>query len=253
MIETNEQPPGKLFYAVIKTAQPCDFGPIGLDQRHVYSITHQDVGALVSDYPRVNTIKLLRKNIAPYHAAISEAVKRFTTIPAKFPQIARDAGEVAVALQRNYSRIRHGLDRLDEKVEMGLKVWWTAENVLEFFVEKDPEIKSRWNRMKGKGPLNRFDQIAFGEFFHARMARARIQMADLIRQAIPPSEIKIEEVSEESMASNLLILIRKDLQPALETAIRELNGGLGAEARITVDGPWPPFSFVDHLEIIMNR
>ena len=55
---------GKLFYAVILAERECNFGPVGLDSKMVHSIHYKDIGALVSDYPRVDSIKLLRKNLS---------------------------------------------------------------------------------------------------------------------------------------------------------------------------------------------
>jgi len=245
--------PGKLFYAVILTDRPVDFGLIGLDNQRVFSVNYKDIGALVSDYPRVNAIKLLRKNIAPYHTVIREAVKHFTTIPAKFAQIARDAGEVSIALQRYYGKIRQELSRLEEKVEMGIKGWWTAQNILEYFVEKDPELKNRRNLLKSKSRINRMEQIDFGTFFQDRMDKARKEITDTILNSLPPSEKKLENISEDSMTTNALVLIQKNLQSELLEKVKEINNSLGSEYRFSVDGPWPPFSFVDRVEIILSR
>lgn len=247
------QLPGKLFYAVILTDHPVDFGSIGLDNQRVFSVNFKDIGALVSDYPRVTAIKLLRKNIAPYHAVIQESVKHFTAIPAKFAQIARDAGEVSIALQRNYGKIRQELERLDEKVEMGIKGWWTAPNILEYFVEKDPELRNRRNFLRSRIRLNRVEQIDFGTFFHNRMDKARREITASIMNSLPPSEKKIEAVSEDSMTTNALVLIQKKLQSELVEKVKELGRSLGNEYRVSVDGPWPPFSFVEHIEIILTR
>ena len=72
---------GKLFYAVILLDRECNFGPVGLDNKMVYSINYKDVGALVSDYPRVSSIKLLRKNLAPYHQVVKKASEHFPLFP----------------------------------------------------------------------------------------------------------------------------------------------------------------------------
>ncbi len=45
----SSQPPGKLFYAVILTDSPVDFGSIGLDNQRVFSVNYKDIAALVSD------------------------------------------------------------------------------------------------------------------------------------------------------------------------------------------------------------
>lgn len=245
---------GKLFYAVILTDQECDFGSIGLGNQRVYSINYREVGALVSDHPRVDSIKLLRKNLAPYHRVVSEAAKHFTTIPAKFGQIARDAGEVSIALRSNYGQIRQELSRLDGKVEMGFRVWWSVENVFEYFIAKDAALRAHRDRLfMGGTQLSKMVQIEFGHYFYNRMKQVRHEMTERMLAALPPGEARIEEIHEEKMITNSQLLIRKDLQKSLEEAVEVLARSRGDEYTLKLDGPWPPFSFVNHLEFHLKR
>lgn len=245
---------GKLLYAIVLADQECDFGHIGLDGKGVRSVNYRDAGALVSDYPRVSSIKLLRKNLAPYHRVTREAAQRFTTIPARFGQIARDAGEVSIALQRNYGRIRQELDRLDRKVEIGLKVSWKVENLFAYFLERDGELKARRNQLLARGTsLNRMEQIDFGSYVHARMNRTKGEISKRVLAALPPAEVRIEENHADELITNAALLIRKELQPQLEEAVETLGQSMGDEYSLTLEGPWPPFSFVDRIELHLSH
>ncbi len=245
---------GKLFYAVILAERECDFGNTGLDNQRVHTVHYRDVGALVSNYPRVDSIKLLRKNLAPYHQVVREATKRFTTIPAKFGQIARDAGDVSIALRGNYGRIRQELSRLDGKVEMEFKVWWNVENILEYFAEKDAALKARRDQlMAGGSQVNRMAQIDFGHYFYNRMDQARKKMTERMLAALPPGEARAEDIHEDKTIMNVQLLIRKDLLKPLEDAVDGLARSMGDEYSLKLNGPWPPFSFVNHLEFHLTR
>jgi len=245
---------GKLFYAIILADQECNYGPIGLDNKIVHSIHYKDIGALVSDYPRVDSIKLLRKNLAPYHQVIRKASEHFTTIPAKFGQIARDAGEVNIALRKNYQIIRRELARLDGKVEIGLKACWDVENIFEYFIKKDGKLKSHRDLLLYRGtPTNQNDLIGFGSYFHERMNHARKQITDRVLAALPPGEVKIGDVHYDNVITNATLLIRKDLRKQLEEAIDKLSKEMGEEYSLRLDGPFPPFSFVDRLELHLGR
>jgi hypothetical protein len=245
---------GKLLYAIILADQECDFGHIGLDGKGVRSVTYRDAGALVSDYPRVSSIKLLRKNLAPYHRVTREAAQRFTTIPARFGQIARDAGEVGLALQRNYGRIRQELDRLDRKVEIGLKVSWKVENLFAYFLERDGELKVRRNQLLARGTsLNRMEQIDFGSYVHTRMNKTKEGISKRVLAALPPAEVRVEENHTDELITNVALLIRKELQPQLEEAVEALGQSMGDEYSLTLEGPWPPFSFVDRIELHLSH
>ena len=245
---------GKLFYAVILAERECDFGSIGLDGQRVHSLHHGDVGALVSDYPRVHSIKLLRKNLGPYHQVTSEAAKHFATIPARFGQIARDPGEVSLALRRNYAIIRQGLARLDGKAEMGLKVWWAVEDLVEYFIDRDSALRARRDKLLSKGrPPNRIAQIEFGGLAYNRMQEARRSITRDVLAALPSGEVRLEDIHEDKMVSNARLLVKKDLQKELEDAVDSLGQSMGEEYSLKLDGPWPPFSFVDRLELQLPR
>ena len=245
---------GKLFYSVILTDRECNFGPIGLDNQIVHSIHYKDVGALVSDYPRVDSIKLLRKNLAPYHEVNRKAAEHWAVIPARFGQIARDAGEVGLALRRNYLVIRKELERLDGKTEVGMKVNWSVENVLEYFIQIDDKLRARRERLMGEGKrLSRMDLIDFGSYFQERMNQFKRQIAEKILAALPHAEARIEENHNDQMVANIALLIRKDLRKQLEDRVDQLGESMGAEYSFKLDGPWPPFSFVDRLELHLER
>jgi hypothetical protein len=245
---------GKLFYAVILAEQECNFGPVGLDNKTVHSINYRDIGALVSDYPRVDSIKLLRKNLAPYHQVVRKASEHFTTIPARFGQVGRDAGEVGIALRKNYQMIRDGLARLDGKMEMGLKVNWNVEDVFEYFISRDDRLRALRDRhMKGDKTPNRKELIEFGRYFHERMSQAKDRITRKVLAALPPGEAKVEDKHDDSMITNATLLIEKRLRKQLEDTIDELGRSMGDEYSLKLDGPWPPFSFVDRLELHLER
>jgi len=243
---------GKLFYAVILSDRECNFGLVGLDNKTVHGIHYKDVGALVSDYPRVDSIKLLRKNLAPYHQVVRKASEHFTTIPAKFGQIARDVGEVNIALRSNYQMIRKELTRLDGKVEMGLKVNWDVEDVFQYFIRKDQKLRIIRDQIMS-GDKSRKNLIDFGGYFHERMDKDREQITEKVLAALPPGEARVEDIHDDNMIANMTLLIGKDFRKQLEDAIDELGKSMGNEYSFQLDGPWPPFSFVDHLELHLER
>ena len=252
--ETNNGGLGKLFYGVILAEHECDFGNVGLDHQRVYSLNYRDIGALVSDYPRVHTIKLLRKNLSPFHRVTRESANRFTTIPARFGQIARDAGEVHIALRKYYDQICQELSRLDGKVEMGFKVQWEVENFFSYFIEQDKTLRAHRDQlMAGGTSLTRTAQIEFGGYVHDRIQQAKRTITEKMLAAMPPGEARVEDVHEDRMITNAQILIRKDLLQPLEETVDALGQTMGDEYSLKLDGPWPPFSFADRLELHLSH
>lgn len=245
---------GKLFYAIALTDRDCDFGPVGLDHQHVHGIVCGDIAALVSDYPQVTSIKMLRKNLAPYHHVIREAAARYATIPARFGQIARDAGDVHLALQRHYRRIRQELARLDGKVEMAVKVWWKADDVFAHLLQTDDELKARRDRMLASGAdTDRNTRIAFGEYVFQRMSHRRNAIGRWIAEALPATEVRFGDIHEDRAVANINLLVKKELRRQLEADLMSLSDSLGGEYDIRLDGPWAPFNFVSQLELQLGH
>ena len=245
---------GKLFYAVILAERECDLGSIGLNGQRVHSLHHRDIGALISDYPRVHSIKLLRKNLAPYHRVNWEAAQRYATIPARFGQIARDVGEVRLTLQENYPTIRRELGRLDGMVEMGLKVWWTVDDLFGYLLDTDKTLKAQRDRLVSRATgCNRMSQIQFGQQMYDRMQRARASITNHVLAALPDGKARLDSVRDDRTITNAALLVRKDRLSQLEGAVEGLGSRMGQEYALKLDGPWPPFSFVDHLELHLAR
>ncbi|MBI2351528.1 MAG: GvpL/GvpF family gas vesicle protein, partial [Deltaproteobacteria bacterium] len=228
-----------------------DFGPSGLAGGRVYSIFYQDIGAVVSDYP-VTEIKFLRKNLSPFHLTIRSVAEECATIPAKFGQVAADADRVKGVLKANYDEIKGELARLQGKVEMGLRIFWTVENVFEYVVEKNRELKNLRERLlRNSASLTRQQQIDVGALIHDRLNEMREEITERVIRMLQGSieEVEIKQFTEEKVVMLASFLISKDHQNDFDAAVQKIAGRLGEDYAVKVDGPWVPFSFVRRIEL----
>jgi len=245
---------GKFFYAVILADGGQEFKVSGLDGERVYTLTYRDIAAVVSDYPRVDSIKLLRKNLSPYHHVCRELGKAFTTLPARFGQIAQDQDEVSRALQENYKRIRNELGRFHDKVEMGLKLWWEVDNVFQYFLSQDQELKSYREKLLRKSrAVSRMEQLDFGRYFCDRMNAVRQRITEKVVSSLPPGEVRVEDPTEDKMVMNASLLVKRVELKEFETGVNKVASFLGKEYRLKIEGPWVPFSFVERLELGLKQ
>lgn len=241
---------GKLVYAMIQHDRECNFGNIGLNNERVYSIVYKNISIVVSDYPQVSSIKLLRKNLNPYHLVVRQCSKKFTTIPARFGQIACDEGEIGIAIRRNYNLLCQQLARLDGRVEMGLKVWWEVNDPITFFLEQEPELKMRRDQLFTKNKkISRNAQIEFGGLFHDKMNQARAMITKRILAELPSGEAKIGDIRETKMIGSLVMLVEKSMVAQLSETVELISQSMGEAYAFKLDGPWAPFSFVDRVDL----
>lgn len=252
MASPEESPAGgKYFYAVILTDENREFGNIGLNSERVYTILHRDIAAVVSDHP-MTTIRPLRRNLSPFHAVLRSASEACTTIPAKFGQIAEDGDKVLLMLRTHYNRLKRELERLHAKGEMGVKVFWQVDNLSEYFLRTDGELRRFRDRIFSRGsPPTRQDQIQFGGLIYDkindRKAAITQQVAAALREVA--TEVRVDDPTEETMVMNGSCLVRRERRSDFEEAVSKVGGLLGQEYLVKVDGPWPPFSFVTHIEL----
>ena len=247
-----ETPLGKFLYAVILSDTEREFGPIGLDGGSVHSILYGDIAAVVSDYP-VKEIKALRKNLSPYHLTIRKVAEGYTTIPAKFGQLADDADRMRGVLEANYDELKEELVRLEGKVEMGLKVSWTAENVFEYVVEKSRELRELRDRLlRRSASLTRQQQIEVGAFAFDKLNEMRGGITEKVMTLLQGSveEVEIADPTEEKVVMHGAFLVRKERQNDFAAAAQKVADLLGEDYAVKVDGPWVPFSFVRRIELL---
>jgi len=242
---------GKFFYAVILPEGKSLPVLVGLDDKRVHSITHQDIAAVVSDYP-ATTIKPLRKNLFPYHQVTRTLAESCATIPARFGQIAQHGEEVFTILRRHYPRIRQELERLHHKVEMGAQVFWQVDNLFEYLIQQDRALKGLRDRLLHRpSSVTRQEQIEFGGRLRDKLQETREKvsqrtMASLREVAV---EAKVDEPLGEKMAMNGLFLVRKEQQQHFTEQVEKVAGLMGEEYALKVDGPWVPFNFIEHIEL----
>ncbi len=226
---------------------------IGLDGCNVYLIPYRDIAAVVSDYP-AKTVSLIRKNLSPYHEVIRGIAETCTTIPAKFGQIAEDGEKVLWLLRRHYPRLREELDRLDQKMEMGVKVFWEVDNLFEYLVQTDAEIRRLRDRtFSRQRPPTTLELVQLGTFVSDRIkARKEVvsqkAMSVLRRASV---EEKLDEPGEEKIVMSGWFLVCKGRRQDFEQTVNEAARVLGEEYAVRMSGPWVPFNFVEHIELEM--
>lgn len=251
---SSQQCEGRFIYAAILPNGNPDFieiDLIGLDGCKVYMIPYRDIAAVVSAYP-VGEIKLIRKNLSPYHDVTRRLAERCTTIPAKFGQIAEDGEKLLRVLRRNYPRIRQELERLDQKVEMGVKVFWEVDNLFDYFVKSDAELRSLRDRIFSRqSPPTTLELIKLGGFVSDRMNARKEAVSQKVVSALHRASVeeKLDEPSEEKMVMSGWFLVGKERQKDFEQIVNEAASLLGEAYAVKVNGPWVPFNFVEHIEL----
>ncbi|MBI2351527.1 MAG: GvpL/GvpF family gas vesicle protein [Deltaproteobacteria bacterium] len=239
-------PKGKYLYGIIRTEGDQDLGPIGFRRAQVYTIGFRDIAALVSHHP-LTKIKPLRDNLTLHHQVIKEAIQNFTIIPMVFGHIVRGAGEIRRLLEINYPEIDQELNRLGNKVEMGLKVLWDVDNIFEYFVNRDRELRDFRDRIFGRSRQpTQGEKIDLGRLFESKLNKERERHAAKVVRVLGnyTVESKVIPPTHEKMVMNGAFLIERGKEGLFEERVHLAAGLFDGNFTFDYSGPWAPHNFI---------
>lgn len=241
-------------YGLINAEEDRGFGPIGLEFRgepaRVYTLLVDGVAAVVSRYEMGEGTRVLplRKNLAPHHQVLRAVMATTTIVPMAFGHVAAGEREVLALLRRRRGAIEDQLARVDGKVEMSLKVKWDVDNIFDYFVKADSELKAERDRLFGRsGPPNRSEMLALGQLFERSLERQREEQIEKVKAGFLPAWREVSELParDELTVANLAFLVPRATVADFERRVYQIAAGFPAEYIFAVGGPLPPFSFVN--------
>ncbi len=237
--------PGKYLYGFAL----ADFEPgaelLGLAGARVHALRYQDIAALVSDHP-VEKLSLLRRNLEPHHRVVREASLQTTLIPASFGHISEGDQEIQELLRANYPGIRQELERLEGKAEMGVKLLWDVDNIFDFFVGSDQELRNRRDRVFGKSRVTLEDKLELGAFFDKRLKQERERLGNQLLDALRTLtiEARVNPPADEKVVLNGALLVERAKEKEFEEALYRAANLFDSNYALDFSGPWPPYSFI---------
>ena len=217
----------------------------GLGGAPVRLVPFRDVAAVVSPHP-VQRLLPSRSNLEPHHRIVRRISSEAPLVPAAFGHISDTEEQLLGVLSGNYEDIRGEIDRLAHKCEMTLGLSWTVQNIFEFIVRLDPELRALRDRVFRDREPSMNEKLQVGSMFEATLNRYRERInaaliaafAGIVHDVVhkPPRH-------EQSICQAALLVDR--------TAVDEFGRRVQAAGRmfdsnyaLDYSGPWPPYSFV---------
>lgn len=243
------QTEGKYVYCIIESTEPRDFGPIGIGGRgdRVYTIHHDNLAAVVSDTPMV-VYDPTRENALTHEHVNSTVMKEYTVIPMSFGTVFRTGGDVTEFLKDTIVALQDVLEKMENKIEFGLKVNWEPDQVLIEVEEEREDIRL----LKAEIASNRLASTYF----------ARMQLGRLVERAMSEkSENYVRDIYSylrdhaiasrdskpigDKMILNAAFLVERDKTELFDQKVKELGETYEGKLKLVYSGPWPPYNFVN--------
>jgi len=207
----------------------------------------QGLSAAVSEL-RESCLLPRRKNLAEFQHVIQMLSLDGDVLPMSFGMVSEDEDEIVQTLGTQTDSLLESLDRIAGKAEFSLRVMWQGENVFAHFVESRDELrKLRDTYFAGSRAPTHQNKMHLGQTFERLLQETRDDMSDRLINGLGSA---IEDHSKmplgtENCFASLALLVRRDAIAQLDAAVDSLAPQLPDDIVLEVNGPWPPYSFVN--------
>jgi Gas vesicle synthesis protein GvpL/GvpF len=243
---------GFFLYGLIRATGETTFGNLGLEhdgkRGEVKVLPTGHVAAVVSELPTRNEVLPTRRNLEAFNTVIKEVMSKHTVVPISFGHLVKGPNELSRLLKANQDDILEELDRLENKVEMTLRVRWDVENIFDYFLRYDPDLAAaRDETFKRTAQPSQQQKMELGQMFEERLTEERRRHTDHVLEVFREctAEVKVNPPGSEKMVMNLALLVDRPELPRFERKVHEVAEQFPGQFAFDYNGPWAPFNFVE--------
>ncbi|MGH7443224.1 MAG: GvpL/GvpF family gas vesicle protein [Longimicrobiales bacterium] len=240
---------GKYVYCIIKSSDERDFGPIGIGEggNRVYTVHHRDLAAIVSDTP-IRIYDPTRENVLAHELVNETVMREHTVIPMSFGTIFRTRDDIVELLKSTYRAFDDVLEKMDDKIEFGLKVLWDRDKVISRLEESDEEIRRLKQEITGNAQSSTyFARMQLGRLIEAALETASNGYVMDIHQSLKPVAVasRSNKPIGDRMIMNAAYLVERSREQEFDEAVKALSRKYEEGLSFKYTGPWPPYNFVN--------
>lgn len=238
------------------SATPLKTRGIGGNGSTVYTARFEDLAFVVSDCDAIKH-DATRENTVCHQKVIEEVMDRdFSPLPVRFGTTAT-ASEVSTTeerirkvLKRRFGEFQGLLGDMEDKVEVGLKVFWKKARLFEDVVSEYRQVRMLRNRIASRpssGLAWRDERIQLGTMVDNAIDDKRSREAPLLVRPLHPIayDYKTNKIMTDTMVLNGAFLIYKERLGEFDAAVNELDERYGDRMKFNYVGCLPPFNFIE--------
>jgi hypothetical protein len=238
---------GKYVYCIIESVDPLRFGPIGVgaDPSDVYTVHYRNLAAVVSDAP-LEVLDSTRENVLAHERVNETVMHEHTVIPMSFGTIFKTREDIVELLRSAAEAFGDVLNKMQNKLEFGLKVLWDRDQAVREVENEDEDISRLKKEISGqKGPTY-FARMQYGRLIDSALqSRSERYVADILDQLRDVSVAsRINKPIGDKMIMNAAFLIARDQESAFDAKVKLIATRFD-KLTFKYTGPWPPYNFVN--------
>lgn len=233
-------------YGIIDGAGPAlpeDLGGVGDPPRPVRVLEEGGLRAVVSDAPE--GLRPQRKDLLAHQNVLAEAGSGGCVLPMRFGSVAPDDETVRTVLGERAEHYKERLRELNGKVEYNVKATHDEEAVLHRVMAENPELRAltEANRQAGGGSYE--DKLRLGEMVVSAVKAREAEDAAEVQHELESLAAAVSAGPEcTGWLANVSFLVDRDAAEAFLAAAEQVRTA-HPHLELRVNGPLPPYSFVD--------
>jgi gas vesicle protein GvpL/GvpF len=246
------QPPvsdhGKYVYCIVRSDKQRDFGEIGIGGgRRVYTVQYKDLAAVVSNTPIV-LYDPTRENVLAHEFVNETVMREFTVIPMSFGTLFRSEEDVTELLRSAYQPFNDVLDKMQDKIEFGLKILWDREKVIVTLEQGNDEIRRLKDEITNNASSSTyFARMQLGRLVEAALEDTANRLVSEVHEALKPIAVasRSNKVIGDRMIMNAAFLVERARSEEFDEVVRSVSHRYDELLTFKYTGPWPPYNFVN--------
>ncbi|MEW2287714.1 GvpL/GvpF family gas vesicle protein [Streptomyces sp. NPDC047841] len=224
-------------------ALPEGMTGVGEPPRPVRVLTAGELAAVVSDAPE--GLRPKRRDLLAHQNVLAEAGAAGCVLPMRFGSVSPDDDTVMSVLTERAEHYLERLRELDGKVEYNVKATHIEEAVLHRVMAENAQVRAlaEANRQAGGGSYD--DRVRLGEMVAAAVKAKEGEDAAEVQRLLQPGAAAVS-VGPESTGwlLNVSFLVSRDTAEDFLAAAERVRKS-HAHIELRVNGPLPPYSFVE--------
>jgi len=258
---------GQYLYGFVFSEAGQDFICKGLDDQDVSLKNRGSLSLAISDFKTTDFSALPQKELLCYlqqhHHAIETIMERFCIIPFKFGTMIENPDQIKKIFTNSYDSIRKKFTLLQDMMELDVMASFNDLNQVFNEITQLDAIE-QFKQKAASEPTSDLHkaQIELGQMVNTALDEKRSDYRKVIvdRLSTLSTDIRTNDITQESMVSSLAFMIHKKDQPIFEKTIEDLDQLFEGKIDFKIIGPLPFYSFYtltlhkgDHKELDYAR
>jgi hypothetical protein len=238
---------GKYVYCIIGSSEPHRFGALGIgsEPADVHTINYRDIAAVVSDTP-IEVHDPTRENVLAHERVNETVMRKHTVIPMSFGTVFKTRDDIVELLRAAYEAFKDVLNKMEDKLEFGLKVLWDRDVMVREIERQDEDVSKLKQEISVQKGSTYFARMQYGRLVDAALQALSEKYVAEIFEALRDVAVasRANKPIGDKMIMNAAFLVSRDKEQAFDQRVKEI-GARFDKLTFKYTGPWPPYNFVN--------